>query len=278
MTEKFIFKDPKKDDFNRQTEFRKGSIRPLRAWMWIMGSVICIWGMVFTGVYFYNLCKHKRLHHPVLFITHVNSEGEPLPTAYLEELLHLSVDHPQTLSAFDVHRAEKQLLSSPLIKEAHVHLSPPYALYVDYKARTPIAYVQRYKNVVIDDEGYLFPLYPFMTPKRLPEICLGNIPCEWNKPINSKEFSLALVLYTLLASENVDSIDVSKAYADSYGTREIVLSLKGVYPCFLRLSTKNYVQEWKNYLQLREKLIFTSNEEKKIIDLRIPQLGFIAPK
>ena len=82
---------------------------------------------------------------------------------------------------------------------------------------------------------------PFFSPKNLPEIYIGLGPfgtpaealskpvAEWNQPLRGKYIELALKLLDLLGDPNVQElmsvkrIDVSNAFAESYGTREIIV-------------------------------------------------------
>lgn len=97
-------------------------------------------------------------------------------------------------------------------------------------------------------------------------------------------------------------IDVSKAFFDSYGKREIVIYIEDsmqmmhkkrearfVFPKYLRLHTDNYEEQLGNFLVLRDKMfedyrkqiyLFddtpqTIRYKPKIIDLRISKLAFI---
>lgn len=101
---------------------------------------------------------------------------------------------------------------------------------------------------------------------------------------------------------NVRRIDVSNAFEESLGRREIILyaedevlathlekELHFIFPRLIRLSTKNYAQELANYLKLREQLLEKEQKQltipdsekcrvvypQKVIDFRIPQLAFI---
>ena len=104
----------------------------------------------------------------------------------------------------------------------------------------------------------------------------------------------------------IERIDVSAAYAASYGKREVVVILEDLilvphagqeihyyFPKILRLSTKKYAQELANYLQLRESLLEQERKEianeatpatlatraaPKVLDFRIPNLAFIPKK
>jgi hypothetical protein len=175
-------------------------------------------------------------------------------------------------------------------------------LFIDYTAREPLAWLFDYENTAIDEEGYLFPVSPFFTPKNLPEIYLGCAPfSNWHIAPSDKKLHLAFKLLTLLSAPaykdlfKVRRIDVSHAFASSYGSREIVLILEDeLYkneqvlslPRLLRLSTKNYTQDLGNYLKLREKLLEKEEAEMQkgplhahlgetIVDLRLPELAFI---
>ena len=227
----------------------------------------------------------------------------------------ISSDRPFNARTFNVKRAKERLLESPLIAAAVVKLIEPSTLYVDYTVRKPTALLEDYTNVAVDKEGYLFPLTPFFTPKNLPALYLGlesfgAVPsdpdrevAEWNTPLQDKYFTLALAILHIVTDPQVADlfavkrIDVSNAFSESYGTREIVVitediifkSLNGkelqiIAPRILRLSTKNYAQELGNYLKLRQQLLEEENKnistnttrlKEKIIDFRIQQLAFI---
>ena len=221
----------------------------------------------------------------------------------------LSFDNPTSLREFDAKSAELQLLQSPVIQSAKVQTIQPNIVYIDYTVRQPIAWIYDYLNVAIDRDGFLLPVYPFFSPKNLPEIYLGlpltkkgeNFP--WNQPVKGKSIELAFSLLQLLQTYGTDlfilkRIDVSQAFAESYGRREIVLQVEnevsveknGVLetiqiPHILRLSTKDYPKELANYLQLRVNLLekeeiklysdSSLSIKERVIDLRIPQLAYI---
>ena len=96
----------------------------------------------------------------------------------------------------------------------------------------------------------------------------------FKNPVQGKHIDLAFEIINLLFSNDLHNliypkrIDVSKAFLDSYGKREIVLFMQEelaiekngkktlcVFPKFLRLSTNNYVKQLGNYLSLREKML-----------------------
>lgn len=257
-----------------------------RALLWIFLSVMIVSGSAAFGWFYYQYLLSQRSTNDDYLITTIVQTGpvkEALQTVYLAELLNLSADQPTNLFQLDVKQAEKQLLASPVIKTAKVRRVPPHTLYIDYTVRQPIAMLYDYMNAAIDEEGYVFPIHPFFSPKRLPEVYLGASPNgggskagssvagQWNVPIRGAEMQLALSLFTMLHdpmyrdSFRLLRIDVANAYADSYGKREIVLIIEDqmnksangqmitlLFPRILRLSPERYREELKNYLKLRD--------------------------
>jgi len=246
---------------------------------------------------------------PIKAIVQTGPQKEALKTTYIAELLNLSVDRPTLSHRFNLVKAEKMLLSSPVIASAEVKLMEPGIVYVDYTTRQPIAFLQDFENTALDTSKTPFPLFPFFSPKKLPEIYLGvKGSIKWNVPIVGKKIDLAYALLKILDGPmtcdlfTLERVDVSKAFANSLGEREIVvMAMDRLYgnvedreityclPRILRLSTKDYVQELGNYLRVREQLLVKERETffaddaegklvygpTKIIDCRIPQLAFI---
>lgn len=279
---------------------------------WIFVSAVVVNLLAFGGIKGVQFWKNrKKIDYkvPVRAIVQTGPQKEALSTAYLAELLDLSVDRPILSTEFDLTEAKQRLLDSPVIKEVEVKIKEPGILYIDYTTRAPVAFLADYENVALDLEGVPFPLTPFFTPKNLPEVYLGlEDPIHWNEPIQGESLTLAFDLLRIMAAPimedlfNVKRIDVSNAYMGSLGRREIVVITQEeiyksygekevcyLFPRMLRISTKKYAQELGNYLKLREELL--SKEEKelkepegdvrrvvaptKIIDFRIPQLAFI---
>jgi hypothetical protein len=290
---------------------------------WIVGSTL-----LFSGGS-YALMKHYMRRHSqkgrdssfvLRSIIQTGPQREALKTRYLAELLGISSDRPCHVKLFDLERAKQRLLFSPLISRAEVKLIEPDTLYVDYTVRQPLAWLEDYDNVVVDKGGYPFPFHPFFTPKNLPAFYLGlsafgapspdphRPTARWGAPLEGKYFSLALDIFRIVTQPkvadlfSVKRIDVSNAFAESYGTREIVVmtedtlvkqiqgkEVQFIFPRILRLSTKHYAQELGNYLKLREQLLEEERKisplpehvgsvvrlKEKMIDFRIQKLAFI---
>lgn len=252
--------------------------------------------------------KNRRYHDPkynIQVLIQTGPEKEALKTMYLAELLGLSIDRKVNIFSFDLEEAERKLLSSPLIEKAKVSRYPPNAIYVDYKVRQPIAWLYDISNYAVDKKGYIFPMSPFFPPKNMAEIYLGDkdIIKDENflkEPLGSNKMKLALEIYNVLKKMEgplfaVKRIDVSNAFSQSFGKKEIVLEFEHimrvsfVFPRLIRLCVSDYETQLSNYFSLNNKMIedykkqLVINEStpdgirfsKKTIDMRILKLAFI---
>ncbi len=250
------------------------SISFLRGFLCVTLSMLATSCLFFIGRGVISLYQTKKIGYPASRLIHVTNGVDFLPSLYLEQLLGFSVDNRSMLKDIDLKWAQKQLLLSPLIKRVHIKKVAPSTLAVEYMLRRPIAYVADYENMGIDAEGYVFPIYPFMAPKNLPEVCMGKWHfTRWDAPVATEEFFLAQSVLEVIGKERVQTVDVSRAYEGSYGRREIVVTLKGKHPLRLRLGTKNYEKGWGCYKQLEASGMLDVSASS--IDLRIPDLGFV---
>ena len=294
----------------------------VQALSWIVGSTFVISASGHSAFQKYFRSQHTKVDKSLYLLTSLIQTGpqkEALRSEYLAQLMHLSMDRPRTSLSFDTKEAEKALLASPLIQEAHVKVLKPSTVYVDYTVRQPVAWLYDYENVALDKEGHLFPVHPFFSPKNLPEVYLGLAPfgqkapsthlsaAEWKQPLKGDLVDLSFDVLSRLQPLARDlftlkRIDVSHAFAETYGSREIVVVIENevpskegnrqvllLFPHYLRLSAKNYPQELGNYLELRKKLLEEDYKllkvedpnasvvraPQKVIDLRLSQLAFI---
>lgn len=282
--------------------------------MLICLSSFIISGSFYFSFFYYRNVKKNRLLDRSYYISSIIQTGpekEALKTKYLAELLDISVDNPTNIYLFDEKKGEAKLLASPLIKNAKIKKIKPNTLYIDYSVRSPIALFGDYDNIAIDDEGYLFPIDPYINVRNIPKIYLDfewfNTNKVWKLDLLEKKSKLAFSVLKMLLSSNftdkfeVKEIDVSTSFSDSYGRREIVLKIEDkmiiknkedvicIFPRILRLSSKDYLKQIGNYLNLREKIIddykkqinslnVENNEVRfleKIFDFRISNLAFI---
>ncbi|HEY2810315.1 MAG TPA: hypothetical protein VGJ00_02865 [Rhabdochlamydiaceae bacterium] len=280
---------------------------------WIVGSMLVVNGVGYSCFKMYLRHHHApKVDKYVRSIIQTGPQKQILKTEYLAEILGLSADAPQHVSILNLPKLKEKLLSSPLISHAELKIIKPNSLYIDYTVRQPIAFLGDFENVAIDREGYPFPFAPFFTPKNLPEIVLGlssfnthpedpdKPQAAWGKSLKGKYLDIALQILFYASDPsvsdyfNVTCIDVSRAFSQSCGTREIVVTTRDTFytaniSCaaqrLLRLSTKHFAQELGNYLKLREPLLEEDRKAlsaapsqplpERIIDLRIPNLAFV---
>lgn len=271
-----------------------------RALIWILVSTLLISGSALMGWLYYLHMRERRLHddqYRLVAIVQSTPQAEALKTVYLAEILDLSLDRPVNLYQFSAKEAENILLAHPLIKKAMVKKILPGTIYIDYETRFPAAYLGDYLNTAIDEEGYLFPFHPFFTPKRLPVIYLGldQQKIAWGSCL--KEQMLQLTWDVLREFDQLQlpqfylkQLDMTQAYAESYGQRQIVLIVEDINQdwrqaidansqVYLRLNTEDYAQSLRNfrtlYLASFQQPALYLEGQPAIIDLRIPHLAFI---
>lgn len=259
--------------------------------LWILGSILLISG----GGYRYLHKKPVKMESPLLQISYIVQTGlqkEVLHTDYLAELLSLSSDSPTQLSDFDEESARQALLASSLIKDASVKKILPNMIYIDYSVRKPIGWIADFVNTAIDQDGYMFPVSPFISPKKLPEFYLGKDGLKeaflekdpaFSTPLQGRYIDMAYKVLNLFQHQEQESftikrIDVSQAFYPTLGKRGIVVLIENKdKSChFLRMSTAHVAKEVVNYLNLRSHLEGVDTEKaQRVIDLRIPQLAFV---
>lgn len=247
---------------------------------------------IFSGVpmLIVNLIQEKKeerkkdLQYSISFIEQTGPVKEALKSEHLEELLQLCCDRPQNLFAYDVKKGEELLLNSHVIKEVKISKEFPNTLVVDYKAREPIAFISDYENVVIDQTGTLFPLFPYYTPKVLPNVYLGIEiePFSYGK-IEDEKWDIASNIISYFNEHTfkglrLRKIDVSKVRAKSLGKREIILTLydklgQKEYVRYLRLSKDKYIEEIEHFISLKQ----MSLAGDIIVDLRLLPNAYLMP-
>lgn len=245
----------------------------------------------------------KKSQESKFYISHIIQTGpnrDYLKTNFLAEIIGLSEDVPTSIFRFDPEVAKEKLENCPMIKKAKVKALPPNTIFIDYEMRKPLAFLYDFENIAIDEEGYLFPFYPFYTPKKIPEIYFGlkqdKLTYQKQK-ISSESFVIAKDIISamepLRAEKNIflKRLDVSKVFEKSLGKKEIIafvktedkwLKVQKNFSHYLRLSTTNFLQDIGNYLVIYDELsqsALNSFEDPslqlKMIDLRIKGLALI---
>lgn len=253
-------------------------------------SVLLVSGPFWILWFVYQSFWNARAYDPryqLVAIVQTGSEKEALKTTYLSELLGVSTDKPQNLYRIDLSLAEKRLLQSPLIATAKVKRIPPGALYIDYKIRKPAAYLSDRTNAAIDEEGYVIPFKPFFTPKKIVHFYLGLDPSQelaWNQKLENEKLELAWNLLNRLKCEegvSVHAIDLSRAKAESFGERRIVVILNTLTEegarlerCLI-LNAENPLEGVERFKQFAAQSHALNEEKHLVLDLRVPELGIV---
>ncbi|MCH9633195.1 MAG: Cell division protein FtsQ [Chlamydiae bacterium] len=236
-----------------------------------------------------SYCYHQkeRIKDSKYTITKLALTGpvkEAIKSVHIEEILGLSSNKPQNIFTFNCAEAKKRLAKSGVIKKASISIEEPSTVLVEYTAREPVAYVADYTNLVMDQEGALFPLVPYYTPKRLPKVYFGIKiePMVYGK-FEDEKFEVAQNILSYfeklnLKSQTIQSIDVSNLRANSVGKQEVVVEIteelgRKNFVRYLRLTCSNYLEEIEHYLSLKQ----MSMPDDLIIDLRLLPCAYITP-
>lgn len=243
---------------------------------WIVASLFVVTGGGVKSFRFYQSLSPCVISA----IVQTGPEKEALKTAYLAELLGLSWDKPELFSHYDTKKAQEKLLASPFIAKAVISKQPGGVLLIDYCVRKPLFWILDYDNLAVDRDGFLFPIRPFFSPKKLPELYFGAPVFKgWKSRMQGKKFDLAEQLFSELLKQNISPIyriDVSQALAPSLGRREIVVGVgEGKAVHYLRLSCKHFRQELVHYRLLRQEWEKSGGAAPRVVDLRIPNLAFL---
>lgn len=261
-------------------------------------SILIVTGTAASIIFYLQQIANARGQDPnfhIVAIAQKSSVPESLPTAYLAELLGLSVDRMHNLYRFDVVEAQNKLNASPLIRKAEITKIKPGTLYIDYTLRHPIAYSGDLTNTAIGFDGVLIPFKPYFRPKKMAEIVTGSNK-GWGEALDHPEGALALEIFDYLThgetaiQGQLVKIDTSRAYDPSYGQRQVIVEVEEIVrengksiksSRILRLGSDAYKAGITEYKQLHDaiakKKLFQS-DQSLIIDLRIPALAFISTR
>lgn len=246
-----------------------------QAALFILASVFCISIPAWSAWLIYCKFFDVRATNPFYNITAIVQTGpghQTLSASYLAELLDLSQDKPKNIYQINLKEEQEKLKASPIIKSAILKRIPPSTLYIDYTLREPIAYLADVSNTVIDEEGVVFPLKPFFSPKKLPSIYLGiDQELVWGNKLESERLAVAMKILEQFSHLEILSIDVANLFAESLGKQQVVVSLsKDGQTFILRLPCTEIDRKIKEF----EKII-TITKAGAIIDFRLPNLAFI---
>lgn len=253
-----------------------------RAIGYVVLSVCTIWGSLILTWLVHKAVLQKRQADPrytIAAIVQTCPQKERLQNWQLAEMLNLSRDKPLNLYAFDPASASATLLRCPAIKKATCRRQPPSIVHIDYVCREPYALLADFSNVALDRERVSFPLRPYFTPKRLPELYVGVSELSYNTPLETKEasFAFAVLEYAKLvlpASCRIVRIDTHKAFAK---VQEVVVVLEEKQMTrYLRLAPQTYKKSLDTYVAYQSTFDrINSGLPEQIIDFRSPSIALV---
>lgn len=263
------------------------------------GSFCFLLGFSIYGFFEYQSSSvEKNGVYPIKVIVQTTTAKEKLKTELFAQLLELNKGTEIDLNQFDLEKGKEKILGFPLIKNVSIKKIYPESLQIAYDLKTPLFFLADFENVAMDDEGSLFPIEPYLSPKKLPIIQLGISFNGWDKKVEDRRFTLVKELMFLLNTQTeleVKKIDVSNAYSSQYGKREILLRVEEklfnghhifYFPFLLRLNPNHFEKQLSNFLELQKKMLkdyekqlesLTESKrfEERVIDLRIEDLALI---
>lgn len=197
-----------------------------------------------------------------------------LNTQYLAEILDLSRDRMVHYDKFVESTATEKLLKLPIIYSAEVKKIKPNKVYISYEMRSPVALFGDYENMGIDDNGKVFPIYPFYPEEHRIRLFSASYlkRLQWGDSVYDKNTQLALKIIQYLKKSSLEkkvySVDTSLADVLSYGRREVIIWLKDkirvqtkikkcdcTFNMILRLTPDGYKKQLSNFRILRANMI-----------------------
>ena len=259
---------------------------------WILFFLITFFtsGIIVMSFAFYRINlvkKQKDARFNLTKIVQTTLKNDYLPNRVFCELLNLSQDRPINFYRFSCRKAKKRLEQFFLVKTADVKKMYPDTVFIDYTIRNPIAFIEDFDNLSIDEEDVVFPFLPYFSQKDLPKFYLGIRSCKIGKLIQSKRLDLAkITLQCMVEYMQIMHlfIDTSKAFDESLGKREVVVTFDEIQKNYkqvhtnawqLRLNPKKIKSQIHLFLQLKKEM--KTSQERRVIDLRMDGL-ILVPK
>jgi hypothetical protein len=251
-----------------------------RAMLWVFTSLIVVGALFYATRFCYSALYSSWIQderYRVVACIGRSRTAEVAQPIYLEELMGLSSDAPISLYAFDTKKAAKKILACPTFRRAKVSRLKPGIVVVDYELRRPVAEIADFENCAIDKSRTLFPLAPFISPKKLPKLYLGAVEEERIE----KAFEIMQLIQTKLPTDfRLEMIDVSALFMNA-AVPEIVVEISGRRAFLVRFSPKELSENLDHFVTLLPTFETVTHEtithpaSREIIDFRIPHLALL---
>lgn len=255
-------------------------------WKTLLLSVVIVNLFAAGGIYIYRVSLKKRLGEWTIKQVLERGRGE-LPPGFLAEALELSQDKPLPWDLFNTKQAERKLEKYPFFKRVNVRKIEPNAALVDYVLRTPLAKVADFSNRALDEEGVVFPLEPFYSPKKLPSIRFGRAVSQEE---TKEAFALMRSIKEVAGAPRILLIDLADKKNPALGKQKIVVVVEEQLfrdnkikkqPVLLELSAVDPLEGIERWKALRSLIIKEDNYKDNIkmkgviVDLRQPGLAYL---
>lgn len=215
----------------------------------------------------FSLFSKKPLPLKNMFL--VTTTPYTLPEIFFSEALHLSADHPISLSQFSVKQAEAALEKLNIFSSISIEKAPDNkGIIIYYALHTPIGYLGNRSNTLLNKTGHCFPCQPFFHTLNLPKIFF---PLSDLKQNNLPSWKLDIIneLTQELHTDPPHIIDLS--HTDAYPI-EITVTLHSKN--ILRLRYDQLKSAIMHYHQLQTSTIIEKNHPY-IYDLRFPNYALL---
>lgn len=168
------------------------------------------------------------------------------------------------IKRLDIDKINKKLKSFPIFKSIDAEMTKEGALQVSYFLRNPEYQLKDYSHCGVDEEGFIVPLTPFYTPKKLTQIFLGLEQLTFLKAHHITLANQVMDFFRLhqLDQLTVAMIDLSKMKAAIKSHQEVIVTVEfldkkhylRLHPHYINKALIRYVSLFKEP-SLREKIL-----------------------
>lgn len=251
----------------------------MRKMPWVVGGItITTFALLAVFAYYWMQHAYKKKEGKVISCSFTSYGAFAAPEV---ELCKLIADpYKATIDSYKIREYEARLASSPMIKWASLKKRGSNVAF-HYELRKPLFELVDYENIAIDQEGVLFPLYPFYHAANRVKLVLG---CKEDKArlgvaTNQPRFALAVHIYELLeqtlpSNVRIQLIDTSLSDAMSLGQRKVIVELqwggRQVYVLFAPKQIDGMVGKLEAVMELE-----CAHKPCLSIDLRVENRAYV---
>jgi hypothetical protein len=181
------------------------------------------------------------------------------------------------IKRLDIQKINKKLKAFPIFKSIHAEFTKEGELEVNYHLRSPQYTLKDFSNCGVDEEGYLFPLAPFYTPKKLTQIYLGLQDLNFSKKHYVLLANQIIEFFNLnkLDQLSIALIDLSKMNSNLKSHQEVIVTIEFLdKKHYLRIHPQNMDKALTRYVSLfKESSIKDKIFNSCVFDARIQKFA-----